>query len=75
MIAHMRQLIRRRGKKNRGLIEEAYIGEHLYCQKCQKTVPVGIEVIIFKRDAGGKKLVKHACYCRAHGSEYSGDLD
>ena len=40
----MRELI---GKvsKHRGVIEEVYTTEHVRCQHCQVTVPMGIEVI------------------------------
>jgi hypothetical protein len=33
-------------------------------------VPVGIEVITVQPQGKSKKVLKHACYCRAHGMEY-----
>lgn len=66
----MRQLIGKITIKSRSVIEEVYFSELVYCQECQKTVPIGIEVVAVKKDGDAKKVVKHAYYCRAHGAEY-----
>ena len=64
----MRQLI---GKlKHRGVTDEVYLSEHIMCRECQRTVPVGIEVVTVQLVGNSKKVLKHACYCRAHGTEY-----
>jgi len=66
----MRQLIGKIPIKRRGVIEEIYLAEHVQCRECQRTVPVGIEVITVQSAGKSKKVLKHACYCRAHGMEY-----
>ena len=71
----MRQLIGKIPLKSRGLVQEVYFSELIYCQECQKTVPVGIEVVAIKREGDAKKVVKRACYCRAHGSEYQATIN
>ncbi len=66
----MRQLI---GKlhKPKGLIEQVYLSEQVRCQVCQRTVPLGIEVITVQKTIDGeKKRIMHDFYCRAHGAEY-----
>jgi len=64
----MRQLI---GKiKHRGVTQAVYLSEHTICRECQRTAPVGIEVITFQTEAKSKKIMRRACYCRAHGMEY-----
>ena len=66
----MRQLIGKIPIKHRGVIEEVYLAEHVQRGECQRTVPVGIEVITVQPEGKSKKVLKHACYCRAHGMEY-----
>ena len=72
----MRELI---GKiKHRGVVQEVYRSEFVMCRECQRTVPVGIEVITVQLEGNSKKVLKHACYCQAHGLEYraqAGHLD
>jgi hypothetical protein len=67
----MRQLIGRIPIQARNVIEEVYFSEHVRCQKCQITVPVGIEVVTITKQGKTKMVVKHAWYCRAHGSKYA----
>jgi hypothetical protein len=66
----MHQLIGKIPIKHRGVIEEVYLAEHVQCGECQRTVPVGIEVITVRLEGKSKKVLKHAWYCRAHGLEY-----
>lgn len=66
----MRQLIGKIPIKSRDVVEEVYLSELVRCEECQRTVPIGIEVITVKRNSSPKKVVKHARYCRAHGGEY-----
>ena len=40
----MRQLLGKSRLPSRNLTEEVYLSEHIYCQNCQITVPMGIEV-------------------------------
>ncbi|HET9716499.1 MAG TPA: hypothetical protein VFP60_09985 [Pseudolabrys sp.] len=65
----MRELV---GKiaRNRGLLEEVYLTEHVRCVQCQKTAPMGIEVVTTKKEGTSKKILKRAFYCRVHGGEY-----
>jgi hypothetical protein len=65
----MRQLI---GKihKPKGLIEQVYLSEQVRCQVCQRTAPLGIEVVTDKNINGVKTRIMHGFYCRAHGAEY-----
>jgi len=66
----MRELIGKIRTKDPGVIEEIYFSELIRCQACDKTVPIGIEVILVKRNGGSRQLLKHAYYCRAHGLDY-----
>jgi hypothetical protein len=67
----MRQLLGKSRLPSRNLTEEVYLSEHIYCQNCQITVPMGIEVVTVRVEGDFKKVVKHARYCRAHGAEYA----
>jgi hypothetical protein len=65
----MRQLIGKipiRGK----MIEEVYLSEQVRCRECQKTVPIGVEVVTVEKDIRPKKVVKRAFYCRSHAGDY-----
>lgn len=67
----MRQLIGKVPIKYRNATEEIYFSEHVRCQNCQVTVPVGIEVVTVRKDGESKKTIGHRWYCRAHGAEYA----
>ena len=67
----MRQLLGKIPIKNRNLTEEVYLVESVRCQDCQVTVPMGIEVVVFRKEGKGKKIIKHSWYCRAHGVDYT----
>lgn len=56
--------------KDRGIVDEVYLAEQVRCSNCQKTVPLGIEVVRVQKEEKGKKILKHAWYCRAHGADY-----
>jgi hypothetical protein len=71
----MRQLIGKIPIKHRGMIEEVYLAEHVQCGECQRTVPIGIEVITVQLEGKSKKILKHAFYCRAHGMEYQARVE
>jgi hypothetical protein len=66
----MRQLI---GKirDRRKVIQEVFVSEQVYCRECQRTVPAGIEVVTVEKDTSPRKVLKRACYCRAHGGEFA----
>ena len=66
----MRQLLGKIPIKHRGVVEEVYLSELVYCNECQRTFPVGIEVLTVQKEGNVKTVIKHACYCRAHGVEY-----
>jgi hypothetical protein len=51
----MRQLIGKIWTKEPNVIEEAYFTELIRCRECQKSVPMGIEVVRVKRDGKSKK--------------------
>jgi hypothetical protein len=56
--------------KNPNVTEEVYLSEIVRCRECQRTVPMGIEVITVRKDGRSKKVLKHGYYCRAHGHVY-----
>ena len=67
----MRQLLGRTSIKHRNVVEEVYLCEHVLCQTCQITVPVGIEVVDVRREGQSRKVVRHCWYRRAHGADYA----
>jgi hypothetical protein len=66
----MRELIGKIRTKDPGVTEEVYFSELIRCQECERTVPVGIEVITVKKDKESRKVLRHGYYCRAHGLDY-----
>ena len=56
----MRQLLGKSRFPSRDVTEEVYLSEHIYCQTCQITVPMGIEVVTVRNERNFKKVVKHA---------------
>ena len=50
----MRQLIGKIGVK-RGIVEEVYLSETVRCRECQKTVPIGVEVVTVQKGGPAKK--------------------
>jgi hypothetical protein len=65
----MRQLIGKIGVK-RGIVEEVYLSETVRCRECQKTVPIGVEVVTVQKGGPVKKVVKRAFYCRSQAGGY-----
>ena len=65
----MRQLIGKIGVK-RGIVEEVYLSETVRCRECQKTVPIGVEVVTVQKGGTSKKVLKRAFYCRSHAGDY-----
>jgi hypothetical protein len=65
----MRQLL---GKipGNENIVEKVYLSEQVYCLMCQRTVPVGIEVVRTQKQEVSQKALGRRCYCRVHGAEY-----
>jgi len=66
----MRELIGKIPTKDPKVIEEVYLSEIVRCSECQRTVPMGIEVITVKKGGESKKVLRHEYYCRAHGLDY-----
>ena len=56
--------------KDPDVTQVVYLSELVRCLECQRTVPMGIEVITFRKDGESKKVLRHECYCRAHGVDY-----
>ena len=65
----MRQLIGKIAVKAR-IVEEVYLSEQVRCRECQKTVPIGVEVVTVVKDIRPKKILRRAFYCRPHAGEY-----
>jgi hypothetical protein len=66
----MRQLIGKLPSKERGAVDEIYFAEHVRCRECQRTSPLGIEVVTVQKAGTTKKILRRAFFCRAHGAEY-----
>ena len=57
-------------KDDPNVIQKVYLSEIVRCHKCQRTAPIGIEVVTIRRDGESKKVLRRGCYCRAHGHDY-----
>jgi hypothetical protein len=66
----MRQYIGRVPTSHRDVIAEIYLSEQIRCTECQKTVPIGIEVVAVQKGSKPKKVLKRTWYCRAHAGDY-----
>ena len=66
----MRQLIGKIPIKGQKLMEEVYLSEQVRCLECQKTVPIGVEVVRVQKDGHAKKVLKRVFYCRSHAGDY-----
>ena len=62
----MRELIGKLRTEIPNVIQDVYRAETIRCQKCDKTAPVGIEVVTIKKEGGSRKVLKHEYYCRTH---------
>lgn len=68
----MRELMGKIPTKDPDVSQNVYLSETVRCQQCNKTVPVGIEVIMIKTTGDDKKVLKHDYYCRAHAFDSHG---
>ena len=66
----MRELIGRIPTKEPGVTDDVYLSELVRCRECERTVPVGIEVVTTRRDRKSRSVLHHVYYCRAHGLDY-----
>lgn len=66
----MRQLLGKFPSKERGAFDEVYLSEQVRCRECQKTAPMGIEVVTVQKNGRTKKILKRAFFCRIHGADY-----
>jgi hypothetical protein len=66
----MRELIGKIRTKDPNITDMVYRTEIVRCLECQKTVPVGIEVVTVNSSGESKKVLRHLCYCRGHGFDY-----
>jgi hypothetical protein len=66
----MRQLLGKVPSSRRNVIEEVYLSEQVRCHECQKTVPIGIEVVAVQKHSKPKKVLKRTWYCRSHAGDY-----
>jgi hypothetical protein len=69
----MRELIGKLPTHDRNVTQKVYRCEAIRCQKCQRTVPLGIEVVTINTLNGS--VARHEYYCRAdafdsHGLDY-----
>lgn len=66
----MRELIGKIPTRDPNITEVVYLAEIVRCLECQRTLPVGIEVVTVQKSGESKKVVRHVCYCRGHGLDY-----
>jgi hypothetical protein len=66
----MRELIGKIPTKDPNITEVVYLSEVVRCLECQKTVPMGIEVVTVKKSREFREVLRHVCYCREHGFDY-----
>jgi hypothetical protein len=66
----MRELMGKIPTKDPNITEEVYLSEIVRCRECQRTVPMGIEVVTVKKSGKSKEVLRHEYYCRAHGLDF-----
>jgi hypothetical protein len=66
----MRELMGKIPTKDPNVTEVVYLSEIIRCLECQRTVPMGIEVVTVRKIGDSKKVLRRQCYCRAHGYDY-----
>ena len=66
----MRQLLGKIPTKDRAVAEEVYLSEQIRCRECQRTVPMGIEVVLVRKEGKTKTVLKRSFFCRPHGADY-----
>jgi hypothetical protein len=70
----VRQLLGKFRTKDPGVTQRVFLAEIVRCSECQRTVPMGIEVVTAKQEENGEKILHHAWYCREHGLSYEEKL-
>jgi hypothetical protein len=70
----MRELLGKIPTKDPRITEVVYLSELVRCLECQKTAPMGIEVVTVKKDGDSKKVLRSVRYCRSHGYDYETKL-
>jgi hypothetical protein len=68
----MRELMGKLRTKDLNVTQNVYRSETIRCQQCQRTTPVGIEVVTVKIEGKSKKVLKHEYYCREHAFDAHG---
>lgn len=68
----MRELIGKLRTEDPNVTQNIYRAETIRCQQCNKTSPMGIEVVTVKTEGGSRKVLKHEYYCRAHAFDAHG---
>ena len=68
----MRELLGKVPTKDPSISQKIYLCETVRCQECNKTVPVGIEVVTTKKVGESRKVLKHEYYCRPHAFDSHG---
>jgi len=66
----MRELIGKVPTHDPNVTQNIYRSETVRCEKCLRTVPVGIEVVTVKTQGQSQKVLMHEYYCRADGLDY-----
>ena len=66
----MRELMGKIPTKDPNVTEVIYLSEIIRCLECQRTVPMGIEVVTVRKIGDSKKVLRRQCFCRAHGHDY-----
>ena len=66
----MRELIGKIPTKDSNVTDAVYLAEVVRCLECQQTVPMGIEVVTVRKVGKSRQVLRHVCYCRAHGFDY-----
>jgi hypothetical protein len=66
----MREIIGKIQTKDPSITEVVYLSEVVRCLECQKTVPMGIEVVTVRKSGESREVLRHVCYCRGHGFDY-----
>ena len=71
----MRELIGKVPTHDPRVTQNIYRSESVRCQKCLRTVAMGIEVVTVKTEGQFQKVLRHEYYCRAdafdsHGMDY-----
>jgi hypothetical protein len=66
----VRELMGKILTKDPDVTEVIYLSEIIRFLECQRTVPMGIEMVTVRKIGDSKKVLRHQCFCRAHGYDY-----